>query len=84
MTPTAIELIDSNAASDMNIFFGLTLPTNGYTLAVNFEGSTSSIDRQIDETRTLARKNDALLSDDMFGKAQDEFWILCVNTPREL
>ena len=74
LTPTAIELIDSNAASDMTDFFGLTLPTNGYTLAVNFEGSTSSIDRQIDETHILARKNDALLSDDLFGKAQDEFW----------
>jgi len=74
LTPTAIELIDSNAASDMTDFFGLTLPTNGYTLAVNFEGSTSSIDRQIDETRLLARKNDALLSDDLDGKAQDEFW----------
>ena len=40
LTPTAIELIDSNAASDMTDFFGLTLPTNGYTLAINFEGST--------------------------------------------
>ncbi len=74
LTPTAIELIDSNAASDMTDFFGLALPTNGYSLAVNFEGSTSSIDRQVDETRLLARKNDALLSDDLVGKAQDEFW----------
>jgi glycolate oxidase FAD binding subunit len=74
LTPSAIELIDSNAASDMTDFFGLTLPTNGYTLAVNFEGSTSSIDRQMDETQLLARKNDALLSDDLVGKAQDEFW----------
>jgi glycolate oxidase FAD binding subunit len=74
LTPTAIELIDSNAASDMTDFFGLTLPTDGYTLAVNFEGSTSSIDRQMNETRLLARNNDAILSDDMVGKAQDEFW----------
>jgi glycolate oxidase FAD binding subunit len=74
LTPSAIELIDSNAASDMTDFFGLTLPTNGYTLALNFEGTTSSIDRQVDETRLLARKNDALLSDDLVGKAQDEFW----------
>jgi len=74
LTPSAIELIDSNAASDMDDFFGLTLPTNGYTLAVNFEGSTSSIARQLDETQLLARKNDALLSDDLIGKAQDEFW----------
>src|SRR6266550_481516 len=74
LTPSAIELIDSNAASDMTDFFGLTLPTNGYTLAVNFEGSTTSIDRQVNETRLLARKNDALLSDDLVGKAQDQFW----------
>jgi glycolate oxidase FAD binding subunit len=71
---SAIELIDSNAASDMTDFFGLTLPTNGYTLAVIFEGSTSSIDRQLRETRLLARKNDALLSDDLVGKEQEEFW----------
>jgi glycolate oxidase FAD binding subunit len=74
LIPSAIELIDSNAASDMTDFFGLTLPTNGYTLAVNFDGSASSIDRQLNETRLLARKNDALLSDDLVGKAQDEFW----------
>src|SRR5947209_13961316 len=74
LTPSAIELIDSNAASDMTDFFGLTLPTNGYTLAVNFEGSSSSIDRQVNETRLLARKNDALLSDDLEGNAQNDFW----------
>ena len=74
LIPSAIELIDSNAASDMTDFFGLTLPTNGYTLAVIFEGSTSSIDRQLHETRLLARKNDALLSDDLVGKEQEAFW----------
>ncbi len=74
LTPSAIELIDSNAASDMTNFFGLTLPTNGYTLAVNFEGSISSIERGFDETRLIARNNDALLSDDLVGQPQDEFW----------
>jgi glycolate oxidase FAD binding subunit len=74
LIPSAIELIDSNAASDMTDFFGLTLPANGYTLAVNIEGSTSFIDRQLNEIRLLARKNDALLSDDLVGKEQDEFW----------
>src|SRR6266849_6448829 len=73
LTPSAIELIDSWAASDMTDFFGLTLPTNGYTLAVNFEGSTTSIDRQVHETRLLARKNDALLGDDLVGEAQAQF-----------
>ena len=74
LTPCAIELIDSGAASDMTDFFGLTLPTKGYTLAINFEGSTTSIDRQVHETQLLARKNDALLGDDLVGKAQDQFW----------
>ncbi len=74
LTPSAIELIDPRAANDMTDFFGLNLPTNGYTLAVNFEGSSTAIDRQIDETRLLARKNSALLSDDLTGKAQDQFW----------
>src|SRR6266851_8111451 len=74
LTPSAIELIDSWAASDMTDFFGLTLPTNGYTLAVNFEGNTTSIDRQVHETRLLARKNDALLGDDLVGEAQAQFW----------
>src|SRR5260370_20316309 len=74
LTPSAIELIDSWAASDMTDFFGLTLPTNGYTLAVNFEGSTTTIDRQVHETRLLARKNDALLGDELVGEAQTQFW----------
>src|SRR6266852_4942493 len=50
LTPSAIELIDPRAANDMTDFFGLNLPTNGYTLAVNFEGSSTAIDRQIEET----------------------------------
>ncbi len=74
LTPTAIELIDSNAASDMDDFFGLTLPTDGYSLAVNFEGSAVLIDRQMNETQLLARNNNALLSDDLYGEKQAEFW----------
>jgi glycolate oxidase FAD binding subunit len=74
LTPSAIELIDAGAASDMSDFFGITLPTNGYTLAVNFEGSRTTIERQIDETRLLARTYGALLGDDMTGETQDRFW----------
>jgi glycolate dehydrogenase FAD-binding subunit len=74
LTPSAIELIDSGAASDMTDFFGLNLPTNGYTLAVNFEGTPASIDRQLDEMRMLARKNSALFGDDLVGEAQVQFW----------
>jgi glycolate oxidase FAD binding subunit len=73
-TPSAIELIDSGAASDMADFFGLNLPTNGYTIAVNFEGSMATIERQLKETQLLARENGALLSDDLSGEAQDQFW----------
>ncbi len=58
----------------MTDFFGLNLPTNGYTLAVNFEGSVVAIDRQLDEMRSLARQNGALLGDDLSGEAQGQFW----------
>lgn len=74
LTPSAIELIDAGAASDMSDFFGLNLPTEGYTLAVNFEGSASAIERALDETRLIARKNGALMGDDLRGKEQAQFW----------
>ncbi len=74
MTPSAMELIDAGAASDMSDFFGINLPTNGYTLAINFEGSVTSIDRQIDETRLVARKHGVLMGDDLEGEAQTRFW----------
>ncbi len=74
LTPSAIELIDAGAASDMSDFFGLNLPTGGYTLAINFEDSPSSIRRQIDETRLLARQTGALMGDDLEGAAQEQFW----------
>src|SRR6266516_2981860 len=74
LTPSAIELIDSSAASDMSDFFGLNLSTSSYTLAINFEGSTTGIARQVDEVQMLARKNGASLGDDLAGKVQDQFW----------
>ncbi len=74
LTPSAIELIDSGAASDMTDFFGLNLPTSGYTVAVNFEGSIASIDRHVNETQLLARKNGALPGDILTGEAQNQFW----------
>ncbi|MHB8596972.1 MAG: FAD-binding oxidoreductase [Ktedonobacteraceae bacterium] len=74
LTPGAIELIDAGAASDMSNFFGLNLPTNGFTLAINFEGGTVSVDRQIDEARLIARKNNALMADDIAGETQNRFW----------
>lgn len=74
LTPSAMELIDAGAASDMSDFFGLTLPTNGYTLALNFEGSLTTIERQLDEARLIARNNGALLGDDLAGAEQEVFW----------
>src|SRR6266702_4369871 len=74
LTPSALELIDGGAASDMSDFFRINLPTNGYTLAIDFEGGSATIDRQIDETRLLARKHGALLGDDLTGEAQERFW----------
>ncbi len=74
LTPSAIELIDAGAANDMSNFFGLNLPTSGYTLAVNFEGGSVSVNRQIDEVLLIARRNNALMSDDVTGEAQNRFW----------
>lgn len=74
LTPSALELIDAGAASDMSDFFGLQLPTNGYTLALNFEGSLVTIERQIEEARLIARANGALLGDDLAGTEQNQFW----------
>ncbi|GHO67627.1 FAD-linked oxidase [Ktedonobacter sp. SOSP1-52] len=74
ITPTALELIDSGAASVMSDFHGINLPVNGYTLAVNFEGSLSTIERQINETRLLARRQHALLGEDLTNHAQEHFW----------
>jgi glycolate oxidase FAD binding subunit len=74
LTPSALELIDTGAAIDISDFFGLRLPTSGYTLAVNFEGSNLSIDRQMHETRLLARHQNALMGDDLQGEVQQRFW----------
>lgn len=74
LTPGTLELIDAGAANDMSDFFGLNLPTNGYTLALNFEGSLVTIERQMDEARAIARTNGALLGDDLVADEQEQFW----------
>lgn len=74
ITPTALELIDSGAANSMNDCYGLHLPTNGYTLAVNFEGNHTALERQINETRLLARRLSALLGEELTNQDQDRFW----------
>lgn len=74
LTPSAMELIDAGAARDMSDFFGLNLPSNGYTLALDFEGSQATIERQMDEARLIARSSGALLGDDLVGSDQEQFW----------
>ncbi|HEY7418222.1 MAG TPA: FAD-binding oxidoreductase, partial [Ktedonobacteraceae bacterium] len=71
LTPSAIELIDANAASNMA---DVHLPTSGYTLAVDFEGKQTDITRQIDEAHLIARQNNALLGDELEGEDQERFW----------
>ena len=74
LTPSALELIDPGAASDMSDFFGLNLPTNGYTVAINFEVRQAELLRQMDEARLLARSRGALMADDLEGEEQNRFW----------
>lgn len=74
LIPSALELIDPKAANDLNDFFGIPLPSDGYTLAVNFEGSQAAIERQLEETELIARKHHVLIGDDIGDAAQDTFW----------
>src|SRR5690348_13071265 len=74
LTPIALELIDAGAASDMADFFGFNMPTDGCTLAVNFEGSSTAIDRQMKETQLIARQNNAVMEDDLQDAEQERFW----------
>ncbi len=83
LTPSALELIDPGAASDMTDFSGLNLPTDGYTLAINFEGGLVAIERQVDEVRLLARKYGALLGDELAGEEQNRFWNVVREHSRE-
>src|SRR5207302_4035321 len=50
LTPSAIELIDAGAASDMSDFFGLNLPTDGYNLAINLKGTSLPMNGSLDKT----------------------------------
>ena len=74
LTPSALELIDPGAASDMSDFFGLNMPINGYTLAINFEVRQTELSRQMEDARLLARARGALMADDIGGEEQNRFW----------
>jgi glycolate oxidase FAD binding subunit len=79
LTPSALELIDARAASEVATLCGLSLPTSGYTLAINFEGSQKTIARQREETRLLARQTQAFIGEELEREKQEHFW----NTIRE-
>jgi glycolate oxidase FAD binding subunit len=74
LTPAAIELIDAGAANDMADLFGISLPTSGYTLAVNFEGSQVTIARQVEEMKSQARQEHGQPGEELAGPEQDRFW----------
>lgn len=74
LIPSALELIDAGASSNISEASSLNLPSNGYILAANFEGSAVSIERQLDEIRLLARKHHALMGNDLEGEEQQCFW----------
>jgi glycolate oxidase FAD binding subunit len=79
LAPSALELIDAKTANEMANLFGLSLPTSGYTLAINFEGSQKTIARQREETRLLAQQAHAFMGEELEGEEQEHFW----NTIRE-
>ncbi len=74
LTPSAIELIDAAAIGKMSHAWHLTIPANGYTLAIDFEGELPTIIHQMDEARTIARDQGALLGDDLQDEDQAVFW----------
>lgn len=71
---SAVELIDAGAASDLSNFFGISMPTNGYTLALLLEGTVGSIQRHINDIQAIARTHNAFLVDELEDGQQQTFW----------
>ena len=74
LLPSAIELIDDGTANDLNTFFGINMPTNGYTLALLVEGELPAIKQQMNNLHDIARTHNAFLTDDFTGERQRNFW----------
>ena len=74
MLPSSMELIDAGAASDLSNFFGISMPTNGYTLALLVEGSTATVEQQMNDIQGVARTYNAFLTDDLDDGQQRTFW----------
>ncbi len=73
LTPAALELIYRKSLATHS-GFDAQLPNHGYTLAINYEGSATTITRQINETNQLAGQQSALIRNDLQGKEQEQFW----------
>lgn len=73
LAPAAIELISNDVAKDI-IGQPLSTASHRYTLAVNYEGSTIAITRQIDETRKIANRHDTQIKADLTDPEQGTFW----------
>ena len=74
LLPSAMELIDAGAASDLSNFFGISMPTNGYTLALLIEGTHDSIEQHMSGIKEVARTHNAFLTDDLEDGQQRTFW----------
>jgi glycolate oxidase FAD binding subunit len=74
LTPSALELMDARTMQQITRTTGLSMPTSGYTLALNFEGSQISNQRQNDEAHILARQHHAMISEDLQDGQQERFW----------
>jgi len=74
LKPSAIELIDAGAASDLSNFFGINLPPDGYTLALFIEGTSISVEHHMSSIQAVARTHNAFLTDDLEDGLQHTFW----------
>jgi len=73
LTPSALELV-YRQSTETSAAFDAQLPKHGYTLAINYEGSSATIKRQVEETNRLAGQKSALIRNDLQNTEQEQFW----------
>jgi glycolate oxidase FAD binding subunit len=73
LTPSAIELLNREINTVINQD-SRPKQDKGYTLAVDFEGSTIAITRQVDETLKIAKQHLVLSMVEIVDREQDSFW----------
>ena len=74
LLPSAMELIDAGAASDLSNFFGISMPINGYSLALLIEGTNNIVEQHMSDIKEVARTHNAFLTDDLEDGQQRTFW----------